>query len=274
MSKRNVSQSSGSPKKSKSSSSNDLDAVGEITKVDINKLMTTSYENIVCVLLKQDGQTEEIIIDMTPRLKETQKILGGDVTFLGQWEEMEVILMINRNQSKDDNRKNQHKLQPPFHEVVCYGDILLSRSDANGDPANFTLQEYTDFTRLTIPEWGVDDIDDMDRKACGSDDDNDCIEEGSNEDGINDSDNEETLGKLKSHCFDSFVQQNGREPTEEEMESMLDNLMAKLGEGIGDDDDDDDGNWEDVDDEDEDSDDDDDDKDDNDTSGEYKKDAK
>ena len=33
---------------------------------------------------------------------------------------------------------NTHKLQPPFDDVVVYGDILLNRSDENGCPLDFT----------------------------------------------------------------------------------------------------------------------------------------
>jgi hypothetical protein len=37
---------------------------------------------------------EEVEVNMSPKEQKTQEILGGAATFLGQWEDLEVILMV------------------------------------------------------------------------------------------------------------------------------------------------------------------------------------
>lgn len=52
---------------------------------------------VTCVVLRAGGQTEELQVNMSPRLQQTQQLLGGSATFLGQWEQLEVILMVSRH---------------------------------------------------------------------------------------------------------------------------------------------------------------------------------
>ncbi|CAM9094032.1 unnamed protein product, partial [Ectocarpus fasciculatus] len=94
---------------------------------------------------KADGTEEEIEVDMTPSLRRCQEILGGELTFLGQWEDLQVVILVSKDQSGKGAKKNRHKLQPPFHAATAYGDILLTRSDDDGEAAPFRLSEYTAF---------------------------------------------------------------------------------------------------------------------------------
>ena len=50
---------------------------------------------VKCVMLRASGVAEQLQVDMSPKLQETQKLLGGGATFLGQWEDLEVILMVS-----------------------------------------------------------------------------------------------------------------------------------------------------------------------------------
>eukprot|EP00581_Thalassiosira_minuscula_P009150 CAMPEP_0183706352 /NCGR_PEP_ID=MMETSP0737-20130205/3226_1 /TAXON_ID=385413 /ORGANISM="Thalassiosira miniscula, Strain CCMP1093" /LENGTH=651 /DNA_ID=CAMNT_0025933763 /DNA_START=60 /DNA_END=2015 /DNA_ORIENTATION=- len=78
----------------------------------------------------------EIEVDTTPRKSMVAKVLGGDFTFLGQFEEEGTMVMIRRAQGEDGDGKeedggplpvNPHELQPPLHEARVRGDILLMR---------------------------------------------------------------------------------------------------------------------------------------------------
>jgi len=81
---------------------------------------------------------EEIEVDTTPRKSMVSKILGGEFTFLGQYEEEGTMVMIRRpdwefNADNDEDNSqdvppiNPHALQPPLHAVEVRGDILLMR---------------------------------------------------------------------------------------------------------------------------------------------------
>ena len=74
---------------------------------------------------------EEIEIDTTPRKSMVFKVLGGDFTFLGQYEEEGTMVMIRRpdweseGSTEDALPVNPHPLQPPLHRVEVRGDLLL-----------------------------------------------------------------------------------------------------------------------------------------------------
>jgi len=109
------------------------------------------------VLLKQDGTAVEVSFDTTPRLKEVNRIVGCDahenITFAGQWEDVvdegDSVLLILRGKAEDLNLPaNKNKLQPPFHEAEIPGDILLQRSDEEGNGVCFLLPALPDILAL------------------------------------------------------------------------------------------------------------------------------
>lgn len=95
----------------------------------------------------------EIEVDTTPKKSMVSKILGGDFTFLGQYEDEGTMVMIRRpefdpedghdgeedsddeaaaaRREREDEARygpvNPHRLQPPLHRVQIRGDILLMR---------------------------------------------------------------------------------------------------------------------------------------------------
>jgi hypothetical protein len=68
--------------------------VNECT-VDSHEMRCVCVCVCVCVMLRASGVAEQLQVDMSPKLQETQKLLGGGATFLGQWEDLEVILMVS-----------------------------------------------------------------------------------------------------------------------------------------------------------------------------------
>jgi hypothetical protein len=77
---------------------------------------------------------EEIEVDTTPKKCMVASILGGDFTFLGQYEDEGIMLMVRRPDWEKENSSfdesdippvNPHPLQPPFSDVEVRGDILL-----------------------------------------------------------------------------------------------------------------------------------------------------
>ena len=120
-------------------------------------------ENTAKIVL--EDQISQIMVDTTPKKSMVSQILGGPFTFLGQYEEEGVVLMVRRqleiiqedNSSSNDESKdnhnplkseernddnpiilNPHQLQPPLHDLQVYGDILIMRvapcdDDGDGD---------------------------------------------------------------------------------------------------------------------------------------------
>jgi hypothetical protein len=94
------------------------------------------------ILIREtEGNIEEIDLDIDPSKNEIFLLLCGRQTFIGQWPEIDVVIM----KPEDGTRINDNVLPTPFDVEEVYGKILLVRMDENSDPQDFTLQEYESF---------------------------------------------------------------------------------------------------------------------------------
>jgi hypothetical protein len=96
----------------------------------------------VAVLIREQiGDITQIDLDIDPRKNEIFLLLSGRPTFIGQWPDLDVVIM------KPEYSKihNNNKLPPPFNDEEVNGSILLVRMDENSDPRDFTLEEYLSF---------------------------------------------------------------------------------------------------------------------------------
>jgi hypothetical protein len=98
----------------------------------------------VAVLIKEQfGNIQEIDLDIEPSKNEIFLRLGGPATFIGQWPDLDVVIM----KSTCGESLNLNVLPTPFNTEEVYGPILLVRMDENSDPRDFTLEEYLSFVR-------------------------------------------------------------------------------------------------------------------------------
>jgi hypothetical protein len=96
------------------------------------------------ILIREElGDISEIDLDIDPRKNEIFHLLSGSPTFIGQWPEIDVVIM--KPQYGVD--LNNNKLPKPFDQEDVHGSILLVRMDENSDPRDFTLEEYFRFLR-------------------------------------------------------------------------------------------------------------------------------
>jgi hypothetical protein len=98
----------------------------------------------LAVLIKEQlDDIEQIDLDIDPSKNEIFLRLGGPATFIGQWEDLEVVIM----KPVHSEIINNNILPVPFNTEETYGPILLVRMDENSDPRDFTLEEYIRFSR-------------------------------------------------------------------------------------------------------------------------------
>jgi hypothetical protein len=98
----------------------------------------------VAVLIKEEvGNIQEIDLDIDPSKNEVFLRLGGPATFIGQWPDLDVVIM----KSVCGEAFNHNVIPSPFDTEEVYGPILLVRMDENSDPRDFTLEEYLSFVR-------------------------------------------------------------------------------------------------------------------------------
>ena len=96
---------------------------------------------VAILINEQLGDIREIDLDIRPRKNEIFKILSGSPTFIGQWPEIDVVIM----KPQYGIKLNNNKLPPPFDDEEIRGSVLLVRMDENSDPGDFTLKEYIGF---------------------------------------------------------------------------------------------------------------------------------
>lgn len=89
----------------------------------------------------------EIDIDIDPVKNQIFKVLQGPATFIGQWPELDVVIMkcVRGGDPWAERERNANLLPPPFQRERVLGKILLMRMDADSEPQDFTLNEYNDF---------------------------------------------------------------------------------------------------------------------------------
>ena len=98
----------------------------------------------VAVLIKEQlGDVREVDLDIDPRKNQIFILLSGSPTFIGQWPDLDVVIM----KAQYAEKINNNKLPPPFDTEEVRGSILLVRMDENSDPRDFTLEEYLSFVR-------------------------------------------------------------------------------------------------------------------------------
>jgi hypothetical protein len=94
----------------------------------IDKTLIKLGPIVLVVILRTNGEMEEKSIDMTPKKDLVKQEIGGrPITFLGQWQMLDVVIVINAEQDSEDVPTNTHKLQPPFNDAEVKGDMLLMR---------------------------------------------------------------------------------------------------------------------------------------------------
>jgi len=69
----------------------------------------------------------QISIDTTPKKRHVEQVLGGPFTFLGQYDEIGVVVMALRPDLSTNAQENPHELPPPLNPGPIQGDILLMR---------------------------------------------------------------------------------------------------------------------------------------------------
>lgn len=86
---------------------------------------------------EQENDISEIDLDIT----QIFLILKGPATFIGQWPELDVVIMKCR-ESIFELVLNHNVLPAPFETEAVLGPILLVRMNADSEPEDFTVQEY------------------------------------------------------------------------------------------------------------------------------------
>ncbi len=102
---------------------------------------------VKCVLLSENaGDVREI---ETALDQDMYSILKGTGTFIGQWPEIEVVIM-KCGRSSQELQPNKNALPFPFDKEETLGPILLVKMDENAEPRDFTLQDWEE-ARLSLP---------------------------------------------------------------------------------------------------------------------------
>jgi hypothetical protein len=223
----------------------------------LSEMLSSEGPIVKAVVLRATGEAEELSFDSTPAKNEASMILGGSATFVGQFPAVNVIVMRLRDAgSATPVSKHSAALAPPLHalEAPVRGDMLLVRMDDEGEPADFTLSEYTAFKASdhseALADYAASEKAEAEAKAAeeakaaagdGEEvDDEEEEEEEEEEDGEYDEDEEEDdddddegdlspeQEALLMRVIGGFQSEHGREPTQDEVVEIMGKLNALM----------------------------------------------
>eukprot|EP00980_Cylindrotheca_fusiformis_P029259 scaffold22779_cov137-Cylindrotheca_fusiformis.AAC.1 len=217
---------------------------------DLKEILNSSGPVVNAVLLSaRDGVVKDLQVDTTPKKQMVKQILGGPFTFLGQYEDEGIMLMMRKDQDDLKLRLpiNKHKLQPPFQESVVHGDILAIKVASEEEEAkssavmsneefflDYTKDEYEKFaarTDIQIPKPPPTKAPDTTMSDEGEESEEEEEEE---VDGESDSEDEEGgfMAVLMGQVIERFQQEHGRMPNEQELQALESAISQKLGASI------------------------------------------
>lgn len=105
-------------------------------------------EIINLLILKENGNIDEIKLDMDKDKNELGIYLKDKLTFIGQIirepERTNIIIISGLNSNKFNKNINKCKLPIPFDKEEIYGDIVLLPMNEKSEPENIVLSEYYD----------------------------------------------------------------------------------------------------------------------------------
>jgi len=140
---------------------------------DITRILNSTGPIVTCVLIRGGSSSDststvsceeiitEVSIDTTPQKREVEHLLGGPITFLGQYAEEGVVVMTNKEEqqqqtpssSEEENTndgRNRIRLPMPLDEVVAYSALLMKVSqeeDGEGEGdffLDYSKEKYLD----------------------------------------------------------------------------------------------------------------------------------
>eukprot|EP01084_Bolivina_argentea_P291408 500834_1 len=196
----------------------------------IKELLAAKGPTVSAILLKPNGSIEQILYDSTPSKNHVTEILGGPPTIIGQYVDLDVIVVGQRyNVSPTEHPLNTHKLRYPFNDSTIHGNIFLYRFNQDCVMEDFTIEEYNEFISKSNEDIGKV----FTPKVLPQD-----IEPEDDIDDIDDIDGDEEYQFMRTVILNKlrqeFPKKFGREPTEEELESYMEATMAMAaGAGFG-----------------------------------------
>lgn len=105
-------------------------------------MLSENFEPVYAVLINEDeGNICELKIDISTHSHDIFRLLKGTPTFIGQWTDIDVVLM-KCDQTPFELMDNRNRLPIPFHRERVKGPILLVRMDEDSNPKDFRLSEY------------------------------------------------------------------------------------------------------------------------------------
>ena len=232
------------------------DSIMAPASLDIGAIMKSKGPIVKAVLLRSDGTIDQVDVDTTPQEQHVSKLLGGPFTFLGQYHDEGLMLMIRRpDENENDNNdttttttttltKNQHSLQPPFDTATVHGNILAIKvADVDDDEVannttnedfflDYTKEEYLAFaarTDVVPPTVSEEDMEEAEEDPEEEEEEEEDEEMQSEEEEDEEEDENGFLELLMGQVLKRFQEENGREPEEHELQALQAAIVQKMG---------------------------------------------
>jgi hypothetical protein len=229
------------------------------------KILQEEGPIVQMVILKPAGTVVEETFDSTPSKNHLSELMGGPVTILGKYHQLNVVLLKLRS-PQQNTAVNTNVLHPPFANAQVIGPIGMVRMNKEALPEDFTKIEFENFMNLSseefekreqeaiekeeedadadevLPQEPIDpellkEMTDAFEAAEDEDDENEEEEEGEENvmaapaallDGVQD-----FKSQLLNQVVSFYQEQHGRDPTEEETLDAMKEVLREMARGAG-----------------------------------------
>jgi len=222
---------------------------------DITRILNSTGPIVTCVLIRGGNSNDsttaediitEVSIDTTPQKREVENLLGGPITFLGQYIEEGVVVMTKKeppsstqeeNTNDDDDSRNRIKLPMPLDDVVAYTALLMKVSqeeegEGEGDFfLDYSKEKYLDLVNRGGEERQEHPILQEDNNSASDGEEDEEDEENSNaeDDDDDDADSDGVLGDDDDYDEDfSDTEEDMELDSDEERIGMLNLCMGQI----------------------------------------------
>ena len=97
------------------------------------------------VWLSENGTICEKTLELGMKSENLYNEIGGRTSFVGQYIDINVVVV--KLLDSIGQEQNTHRLPKPLHKEIVHGPIVLIRIDDDGEPKNFTLDEWNNYLR-------------------------------------------------------------------------------------------------------------------------------
>ena len=118
------------------------------------KIRLKLLPTVTCILAGTDGKVEEVRVTMNED-EPFKKYIGGPAFLLGDWKPFGIMALVCEREEAAFlcMEKSTVQLPKPYDKEHFSGACVFFKTNDLGQPGDFSMEDYLDFTQREPEEW-------------------------------------------------------------------------------------------------------------------------